>query len=960
MRLLLFFVLCLLSLNVQGQSVTGVPAAQLPVATNAAGNDLMVLYKYPFTANTTRQLSISNLLTYLADLPNWNDEIGGAAATNVYEVAAGTNIVVITNGLLYTIHGTASSSYSPTISNTYNGTFVGNASGLTNSAGKRYFATSDDFGTNETFRGETTFPPVDIYNPNSRVIFGQSMFPSTTQTNQPTGKVMDLGLGSSNPSYGVFGAGSTILSGHDHFHAGGEGLAGGNETTTHTNAYYGINHGFQTTLGSIADEFDIILSSVFFGTEGRLNATESIAVGGGINVHGGGTNRSAVALGNSIRIDAPGAKVIGDGLTNMSDRHAISLGYKTNVRLDLLTNGSIRATYGTIHGLLSGTNTLLTSDTAVQPTLRMSTESFGAGYMWTATNGLGIYAYLDDLMNLFLGADLTANNVYAAGVINSLLGFQGLLSSGAVTNNAGSRVAYLSDVVGGSATNVIDVAAGTGITIVTNALLRTISATGTGGFTGNPNQFDVSGSVTNIKAGAAITNLYLFADTPGTKPALMLETDEVASGLILSYTNTVTGFMFGVTDTGSLIAGATIWANQFVTLPGGTFNGDGEGITNAPVSILRLSDGVPLNNGTLGQFLTSQGNGGVAWSNAPAGGSGSGGLTNISTNNVIVGPVTVSPSNLNFYATGNSEVHATNRNGVIDVTIRTTGTAASAVGTDGEVQYENGGVVSGEEFFRYNSSTDVMRVPGLVVIGNEAVGSSGTNVFQVMTNGNLAVWVDSEGRLHGDGSQLTGVSGGAGGAYSSVPGPYATTNGAGVGIFSFNGPLFTNLSPAAVVENTPVEGDFIVFTSATTALATNALYVQTLVADNVTGSGAGLTNLIPTTITNLFTGTTNIFINAGAAPINDQQWDITLTNSAVLTITNAIKHGQTIVLCLQQNTTGGFQVYGDTTISGGDDIPIPSGGSLSVLTTVSKITYLKFKYHSFQNKWHFVGNLVGF
>lgn len=139
MRPLLCFVLLLLAITVNAQPVTGVPASQLPVATNAAGNDLMVVYKYPFGSASTRQLTISNLLNSLSLLPGWNDAIGGAAATNVYELTVtGTGLNLTTNSLLYTMSLNAALAALATNNASGLTNFTGSAGGIATNAGTGY------------------------------------------------------------------------------------------------------------------------------------------------------------------------------------------------------------------------------------------------------------------------------------------------------------------------------------------------------------------------------------------------------------------------------------------------------------------------------------------------------------------------------------------------------------------------------------------------------------------------------------------------------------------------------------------------------------------------------------------------------------------------------------------------------------------------------------------------------
>lgn len=179
-----------------------------------------------------------------------------------------------------------------------------------------------------------------------------------------------------------------------------------------------------------------------------------------------------------------------------------------------------------------------------------------------------------------------------------------------------------------------------------------------------------------------------------------------------------------------------------------------------------------------------------------------------------------------------------------------------------------------------------------------------------------------------------------------------------------NGNGLTNGLVNFFTTNSPTATDEIIqSTSATTAKWTPDPSINSLtVQSSIVGNGAGITNLtlMPTVITNNFTGTTNVYVNAGSTSFPDQQWTVVLTNSTVLSITNAAKNGQTIFVNFIQDTTGGRQVYADSTISANPDMPIPSGGSLSLVTTASSEALLRFKYSSHRSKWLLIGNLSDF
>ena len=107
--------------------------------------------------------------------------------------------------------------------------------------------------------------------------------------------------------------------------------------------------------------------------------------------------------------------------------------------------------------------------------LQLSTTYYTNLWMQLNTNWVSeyVWSYLQDaVVQQTLKVDGAAKFLGSVNAAN----YVGKINSGEVTNAAGSRVAYLTDVVGGNATNVNDVETTTsGIIITTNALLRSFN-----------------------------------------------------------------------------------------------------------------------------------------------------------------------------------------------------------------------------------------------------------------------------------------------------------------------------------------------------------------------------------------------------------------------------------------------------------------------------------------------------
>lgn len=228
------------------------------------------------------------------------------------------------------------------------------------------------------------------------------------------------------------------------------------------------------------------------------------------------------------------------------------------------------------------------------------------------------------------------------------------------------------------------------------------------------------------------------------------------------------------------------------------------------------------------------------------------------------------------------------------------------------------------------------------------------------------------GTFHGDGAGLSNIVGSGGSGISSNGGSGINnrlTNTVLVGtsliavqgklgIYSFDGTIENQLF---LTNSADEQIDFI---------DGNDVPVARINSSGFSFNGVGLTNLnaselrsgtlIPDAVTLNYTGSTNAFLNASNGPVTYPftQWDITATNSFVLSITNAVKHSQMIVVCVTQNGTGGYQVYADSTISSGADLPLGGGNSLSVSTAANSVTYLTFRRNGSKAKWHLVSNMA--
>lgn len=327
----------------------------------------------------------------------------------------------------------------------------------------------------------------------------------------------------------IVNSGAVIMGGHDNYNSGGDCILGGDSNKILPGCEAGSLAGGEGNELGAYNGLDLYLGSFIGAGSGNFNRGSYCFIGAGqgnlIQYQGasGGWNWSSIMGGANNNISNDLATITGGVSNYVSGAAATAIGnYLTNK----IAN-SIRMGYG-------GFGSSLRDDGSYY-----HTNSFISG-RFEIWNDLGTQLFTVDggtgNATTFGGLTASGGNIVVGF---GGFGFKGRISSGDVTNAAGSRVAYLSDVGGGTgSSNITDVAY--------TALVRNLEV-------GTNAQFDGGLKVTGGSPGLSVTN------TMGSGGD---HVDLGTNGTIL-FTGTITGNAYPLTNiqSGNIVSPTNAMAN---------------------------------------------------------------------------------------------------------------------------------------------------------------------------------------------------------------------------------------------------------------------------------------------------------------------------------------------------------------------------------------------------------------